>query len=502
MHFINLDLQSYALRMIVSHIIDPNCSGAVKNISRNLLDQVSLPIVIADNLGTIITANDSFVNMFSFSLKNPQTLCFGDIDLTDTNLNKLLDYGLPITGHRDNLIVRNKSFPVIVNVYPIFDVEKRRVGSVCSLEDVTSNVNYTQLLKRSELVLSAVDNGVVILDNSLNVTLVNKTLEDLFNLDQCDLLGKPFAHLMKRFSGEPDCISSPLAEQRELKGCEQTFLLTDKNFYFICDTYLLNNDLNEAIGTLIILKNITSIREMELQLINSEKLMTIGQLAAGTAHEIRNPLTSIKGFVQLVEQKLNELQIKDLAPYIETILTEINRLNKITTEFLDFAKPQKAKVELVNINELISEVMFLVEHEALRKEINIAKILDEPSPSVRGDRHQLTQVFLNIANNAFQSIPAQGSFTIKTYQIPESSRLSIDFIDNGNGIPNEVLSKIFNPFFTTKDDGTGMGLAVSNRIIQTHQGEIKVSSKAGKGTVFSVILPICSLSAVPEIIKK
>lgn len=157
----------------------------------------------------------------------------------------------------------------------------------------------------------------------------------------------------------------------------------------------------------------------------------------------------------------------------------------------NLSKPHNKKMESINLNDILNNVIFLLENEALRRRINIHKILDETIPPVNGDKDELGQVFLNIVNNAFQAMSAHSDFTINTYMSTNKSNVIIDFIDTGEGIPEELLPKIFDPFFSTKNEGTGLGLAISSRIINDHHGELNVISKKGEGTTFTILLP-CS----------
>ncbi|MBF7081736.1 hypothetical protein IT084_01905 [Desulfallas sp. Bu1-1] len=253
-------------------------------------------------------------------------------------------------------------------------------------------------------------------------------------------------------------------------------------------TVCIIDDLTIEAGYQELLKKL---KEFEHQLDRSGKLSSIGELAAGTAHEIRNPLTTVRGFVQIIQQKIRKNETSGIDSYVQLILAEIDRINKILTDFLNLAKPQEAKMEPVNINELLNEVMFLMENEALRKEIHINQILAEQVPLVTADKYQLAQVFLNIISNAFQAMPVKnGVLTIRSSVLDDQSKVNVDFIDNGEGIPEELLNKIFDPFVSTKENGTGLGLAISRRIINAHGGEIKVTSRPGEGAMFSVFLPV------------
>lgn len=484
------DLQSFPLAMIVGNILDPSSPDVIRRISSNILNQICQPIIVTDQKGRAELANSAFAKMACLSAGEVSNgFHFQELNLMDSNLNKILDFGIPVTDLRDNLIIQGnmKKIPVNVSVFPIFG-SQLRLGSVCTIVDMTSDVNYHALLQKSETILNAINIGVVTLDHDLLITLINKHAECSLHINKNMFLGKSFRVLIEHLTGDWSYITKALEENVEIKDYE-LIMNTDKKEYYIIDTHLLKNDRNEAYGTIIVFKNITHIKQIELQLARGEKLKAIGELAAGTAHEIRNPLTTVRGFVQIIKDKFLKMGIDEFDAHMHLVISEIDRVNKIISSFLNLAKPQKKKIELVNINELLNEVMFLLENEAIRKEIRINKDIDTSIPLIKGDKDELEQVFLNIINNAFQAMPANSQFTIKTSLSGDKSGVIIDFIDTGVGIPEELIPKIFDPFFSTKSEGTGLGLAISNRIINDHQGELKVTSREGEGTAFTIVLP-------------
>lgn len=486
------DLQSFPLTMIVGNILDSLTPDVIKRISSNILNHLCQPIIITDHEGKVAFINTAFAKMTCLSLCDniSNDFVFQELNLMDQNLNKILDFGIPVNDFRDNLIVRGntKKVPVKINIFPIFGSSQLRLGSVCTIVDITTDVNYHELLQKSETILDAINIGVITLDHDLIITLVNKHAECSFNITKSIYMGKSFLHLVDHLAGDWSYIIKCLKKNIEIKDYE--FITnTEKKEYFIIDTHLLKNDYSETYGTIIVFKNITHIKQIELQLARSEKLKAIGELAAGTAHEIRNPLTTVRGFVQILSSKMSEMGIHQFDSHVQLVLSEIDRVNKIISNFLNLAKPQKKKVDLFNLKDLLNDVMFLLENEALRKEISINLIIDEAIPPINGDKDELEQVFLNIINNAFQAMPAHSCFTIKAFMSNDRCSVIIDFIDTGEGIPEDLLSKIFDPFFSTKNEGTGLGLAISNRIINDHHGELRVNSKVGEGTTFTIILP-------------
>ncbi|WP_347490769.1 ATP-binding protein [Desulfoscipio sp. XC116] len=487
-----LDLQSFPLTMIVSHILDPGSNGLIKKISSDILYRSTQPILVLDPQGQVITTNKAFNELCcADNLALKSDVCLNELDFRDEEISKILDFGIPIMNYRDNLIIdENTSIPINVHIYPIFSGNKVRLGAVCQVYDVTSEVSYNKLLKQSEIILNTINTGVIAVDNSFKITMVNKYAEKCFSITKRQVVDQPFCEFIRQFIQNHEQMVNDLTEQREIRDRELVFYINNNKHYYICDTYLLKNDADESDGTMIFFKNITRIKEFEAQLARSEKLSAIGEMAAGMAHEIRNPLTAVRGFVQVIHQKHQQMGISEFDEYVNLMLSEIDRVNQIITDFLNLSKPKQTQVQPLDIQNLLNEVMLLMEQEALRLNIEIRQVRSPSLPLVAGDKNQLSQVFLNIINNAFQAVGEKGVVTIRTAVSDDQSLVTIDFIDNGTGIQENLLDKIFDPFFSTKDKGTGLGLAISNRIIADHRGKIKVNSSPEEGTTFSVVLPV------------
>ncbi|MHB8171637.1 MAG: two-component system sensor histidine kinase NtrB [Thermincolia bacterium] len=227
--------------------------------------------------------------------------------------------------------------------------------------------------------------------------------------------------------------------------------------------------------------------ETSSQLQAMEKYAVVGQLSAGLAHEIRNPLTSIRGFIQLLQNKHKEGMDRE---YIEIIMSELDRVNNLVKEFLMLAKPAEPKQDLLSIHQLIKETVIFMEGEAILYEVDIKSDVPEDLPLVSLDSEQMKQVLINIIHNAIEAIGSKGNIEIKGVNCPK--KISLIIRDDGPGIPENLLSKIFNPFVTTKAEGTGLGLAVTKRIVESHGGTIEVESQIGSGTVFIIEIPVNS----------
>ena len=248
----------------------------------------------------------------------------------------------------------------------------------------------------------------------------------------------------------------------------------------------LNHELNNYIQRL---------ENTQKQLIQSEKLNALGQLAASVAHEINNPLAGVLVYAKLLSKKLTggslgkEEGLEDLGK----IETAINHCSHIIRSLLDFSRQSEPVLKPVTVSSVIDGVMSLVGHQAEMKNIEVVRDEVNPSPVVVADFQQLQQVLVNLFVNAIQAMPANGRLTIR-YALEDNSWVNISVEDTGCGIPPENLDKLFTPFFTTREEvkGVGLGLAVSYGIIERHGGRIEVQSEVGKGSIFTVILPAYS----------
>jgi len=238
------------------------------------------------------------------------------------------------------------------------------------------------------------------------------------------------------------------------------------------------------------LKMEKKLQETHVQLVSSEKMASLGKLAAGIAHEINNPLGGILIYSSLMMEDLSEEDPRrgDLA----RIVQEAGRCKEIVKSLLEFARQTEPKMEPTDINRAINDGLFFLVNQALFYNIQIIKKFDAFLPFVRGNASQLKQVFMNIIVNAAEAMHGSGTLTITTSPAPDRKTVFVEFTDTGEGIPEENLTRIFDPFFTTKEvgKGPGLGLATSYGIIEDHGGKISVRSKVGEATTFTIELPI------------
>ncbi|MCD5402056.1 ATP-binding protein, partial [candidate division NPL-UPA2 bacterium] len=241
----------------------------------------------------------------------------------------------------------------------------------------------------------------------------------------------------------------------------------------------------------LMLGRLRQMRELEEELRRKDRLAALGELSAGVAHEVRNPLGIIKNSSQILQDRLKNKESKS-KELINFIIEETDRLNKVVTNFLDFARPQKPDLEKGEIIPLLNKALGRVEPEIRRGNIKVVRSYEKGIPPALVDEDLLSQVFLNLITNAFQAMP-EGGHPDYNYSVISENRkpktVEIIFNDTGCGIPETELSKIFNPFFSIREGGTGLGLSIVHKIIETHGGEISVESQVRKGTTFTLRLP-------------
>lgn len=237
----------------------------------------------------------------------------------------------------------------------------------------------------------------------------------------------------------------------------------DKNFYAVMLEHLNNKENYDQL------------------IVQSEKMAIAGQLAAGIVHEIRNPLTSIKGFVQLLQSG-----VASKPAYFDIMIDEIETMEAMATELLFIAKPLTDKKQLESINSMIDETILLLDSQATKNKINL-KFCRSTDYQALCNRSQLKQVLVNLIKNAMEAIKTDGNIMIETRL--DENQLLIDIHDDGPGIPNEIIKKLEEPFFTTKQEGTGLGLMITKELLNYHNGELIINSKISHGSTFSICLP-------------
>lgn len=367
------------------------------------------------------------------------------------------------------------------------------------LEALSALASYTDNILRS------IAAGVLTLDRDGRVLTWNKAAEDIIQIPAHEAVGQHFTALVERIGiSEADkqkltsVIKSVIETGEKFLGYKQEYHpLGEEPVYVNMNIAQLRDHTGETLGLVIIFEDITKEILMEQEMRRISELAAVGQLAATIAHELRNPLSSIKGAAQYLRNEYEDHTA--VREFLDIIIEEVNVLNKITTEFLDFARPTKVNLRETDVNDVLFRTVQFMQLDIQRQNVEVSQHFAYDLPKIMADERQLEQVFRNMVLNAVQAMPDGGKLTISTQAAKNGVRITIS--DTGMGIPERDLNQIFVPFFTTKTKGTGLGLAIVQKVIANHGGSISVKSTVGKGTRFEILLPVCSDRAQAAMIQ-
>jgi signal transduction histidine kinase len=352
-----------------------------------------------------------------------------------------------------------------------------------------------EVRKDNEQQISALINSmpdlIYIQDGTGRFIEMNQYAKDLFKLENIEYKNKHLDELFFQnewFRNFQNCFSNDeISWEKGIPNRFELELAIGNQFTAIFDIIKVPTFFADGSrkNLLVIGRNITEQKKAYDLILRSEKLAVVGELAAGVAHEIRNPLTSIKGFMQLAYQN-GEFN----SQYVQIMLSEISRIESIVSEYLSLAKPnQNSPRSLQNMGTLVRNVITLFESQTNLRNITIHSEIGDSSYQIMCNPNEIKQVFINIFQNAIEAIGSNGDICIYLRNV-EDRGVEITFIDNGCGIEKERLLKIGEPFFSTKEKGTGLGLLTSNRIIEKHNGTIKIESETNKGTEVRIFFPL------------
>ena len=356
--------------------------------------------------------------------------------------------------------------------------------------------DINRLATQTDNILRSIGMTVAVVDAAGVVTRWNRAAEEMWGISDTEATHLSYAGLVERF-GLPEAEAANLIDWMEdvrstgharqrykvtLHPRRRGQVVTNLLFSPLIDRY------GERQGIILIIEDVTHETRMETEIGRIRRLADIGQLAAKMAHEVRNPLSSIKGAAQLMRN-----EYEDLAPFrefLDIIIDEVNHLSKITTDLLDFARPLQLELQWAGLNDLVDKTLALYRDMLRESRVKVRFRPEQELPQILCDAKQIEQVIRNIIINAMQAMPAGGDLAITTYHEQEKGSVTVCFCDTGVGIPEHKFDDIFQPFMTTKTKGTGLGLSIVKRIVENHHGDIDLTSRVGEGTCFSVTLPI------------
>ncbi len=335
-----------------------------------------------------------------------------------------------------------------------------------------------------EKVFEALQEGVIVTDGDGVISYINRAACRFFGLDRRTTVGAELSTVVRGFdwTGLIAALGSGRTVSRDL----EVFYPDNRYLNF----YLSQVDPDEALGYLMLVRDITETRKMTEEKIESERLTALTMLAAGVAHELGNPLNSLHIHLQLIERRLRKSApevYEDVGELLDVTRDEVKRLDFIIDQFLGAIRPTHPELKLVNVNRLIRESVKFLESEMEDRRIVLELELHEGLPLMRIDADQMKQAFYNLIKNGAQAISGSGKIQVRTDMT--DGEVTVSFADSGKGIPADEMGAVFEPFFTTKETGSGLGLLIVRRIVREHGGEIGLESEEGVGTRVTIYLP-------------
>lgn len=380
------------------------------------------------------------------------------------------------------------TFSLTVAAAKAVEAALRQAQTTWQLEE--SKRVLRQLMQQREIIFNAMSQGVVILNREGIVTFFNRAAEGIWNIPASEIGGRNFSCLGKIRCQRPEpLILQTIWEAKPFTNIECKCRNDQHDKFLLVNTSLLQDENGAVSGAIGIYTDVTELRRQETRIKEQQKLAVVGQMAAGMAHEIRNPLTSVRGFAQLMSEKMGS-DNNPFKEYMEIMIQEIDQADNFINNFLQLARPKPPAMQSRSPNEIITSFVQIFESQAFLQGVKLVTDLGKDLPPIVIDRDQIKQVLLNLCQNALQAIKNQGTITLSTSYHREEKEVCLSVRDDGQGISPQYLDKLGTPFFTTKDNGTGLGLSISYTIVDRHKGRTEVYSKPGEGTRFSIYLPV------------
>lgn len=361
---------------------------------------------------------------------------------------------------------------------------------------------YDRLEKRFQSIdpyniYSSITDALITLDLDDNILTLNKTAESVFERSEKDALGKPFVSAIAVCDeAYSQYKQSPTSQSYH----EIHFAKQNGDDVFLRGRFSPLLDRNgDMIGTTCLFQDVSVERLLEEKARRTDRLAALGELAAGVAHEMRNPLTTVRGYIQILPDNLNDGEF--IEEFSSNLIREIDRLTRLTENLLNMAKPISPDLQPYSLYEMIQEILDFQSDQLSKHQVNVDLRAPLCSDTVCIDKDRIKQVFINLIRNSAEAMNGGGSIHIDFQQRTEtlSENKPQEYVvavlrDDGPGIPETIIDRLFDPFFTTKDHGTGLGLALSNRIVEEHQGFLRVDRQCKDGASFWVMLPLTAIA--------
>ncbi|MFC0215463.1 ATP-binding protein [Paenibacillus chartarius] len=446
-----------------------------KRVLRHFDASGRINVVLVTPQGFVIAANDSFARSCG---------CSAAAELSGRPVRELLEWP------EGSLPLEERMIPGVGGIVPV-EVGGQSAFAVYVRNSLTPEQNRSRaLLERfSASFIKDVNLGVLLIDLDYTLLNISDTACRILGYEREEVMFRSLDDIFAHVPVQHRLVQRTILDGVIVRNHAVSWANAESRYDLLLDSNVLRGEDGRIVGAYVMFKDVTHLRSLEAQVQRSDRLAMIGQIAAGTAHEIRNPLTSIKGFLQILKSTFEDREMLKERSFTEVMLTEIDRINELVSEFLLLSKPREATLSEVDIQVVLEGILPIIRNEALLHGTEVKYVpLQGGLPSVIADQELLKQVFLNISKNGIEAMGEGGVLTIVERLDPLERKVLIDIHDTGPGIPLFLVDKIFDPFFTTKEEGTGLGLSVCQRIVHDIGGTIRVSSK-GYGTTFTVGIP-------------
>jgi two-component system, sporulation sensor kinase E len=461
------------------------------NQMRRHLHAVPFAAVFLDGQGNIVDANSILLQATGYTYDEIRQKTFGNLFVTKDEFSSWL-HNLKIMHKKSNRMPRGllklHSGDTCMCDLLIYSDYKESTLHYLAIPAIRGYSDNLVLPTPYQQVIKDINLGIIILNEHARITEISDAGCVILGVERQHVINQTIEDAFPGMKEEQGFISSSLLKGRTVSDKAYSWFNGTQRFELIVDSDVLRDAAGEIKGGYYIFKNVTNMRSLADKIERSDRLAMIGQMAAGTAHEIRNPLTSINGFLQMMRKSLDEAGMEKEKDYTDIMLIEVKRINDLVSEFLLLSKQREIQYKLIDLEQVCAEILPIVENEALLRGVEVIVEKESPLPLVMGDSELLKQVFLNVTKNGIEAIGGKGTLTVQIFQT--ENHVEITIRDTGPGIPPYLADKIFEPFFTTKENGTGLGLPVCQKIIHDMGGSIRISSK-GYGTTFYITLPSC-----------
>lgn len=485
----------------------------IKNYLESILKYSTDMIITTDLNGNIVTFNEGAEKMLGYKSHEVTGTIMADYYFNKEDREKIIGIikgSEMITNFETQLMRKDGNvIDISLSLSLLKDENGRVIGTVGISKDITGLKGaqnelkeYSQKLEsmveqrtleleesKSHLVamLSGIADGVIFTNQDNKITFINDAAEKIFDIKRDVWIGKDFqyAHSSDSHKKAIQLIADMRAGRITSYSGE---IQSGSKTIFANFSPIMHGE--EYLGVIFISREITEMKKLQSDLVKSEKLALVGKMSSQIAHELRNPLVPIGGFARLISRRLDDES--PLKNYANIIVKEIDRLEKLLHNILYFTKEIKPVTQPADLNSILEEILALYKDAFTDKFINTVKSLSSEVPLISIDSAQIKQAIINIMNNSIQAMPVGGTLTIESIIVDKDKRpfAQVKIKDTGSGIPEEIKKHIFDPFYTTKIQGMGLGLTLTKEIIEAHNGEIVVESKEGKGTAFIVKLPL------------